>query len=130
MKKKDSLAKVNCAEIEELLIKRSISAENLINSEHAALKGHLTTCENCANYQSVLLNMERSVDIENEFGFIPASGIKKKLLAKLPAQNKVVYKIDSTWRSFFDFLRIQIPVYQAILGALLIFMIFYAISDF
>ncbi len=130
MKKKSSLTKIRCSEIEELLIKQKIVENDLKTAESEALKTHLATCEECAKYQRVLLNVSHLVAIENEFGLAPNSELKEDLSGRLRAKNIRVPKTDSTQKSFLDFLKIKIPVYQAAVGTLLLFLFFYAVSDF
>jgi len=130
MKKKSFLTKISCSEIERLLIKQRILENELKTAESEVLKTHLATCEECAKYQSVLLNVGHLVDIENEFRLAPNSEIKENLSARLRAKNRGVPNADSTQKSFFDFLKIKIPVYQAAVGTLLLFLVFYAVSDF
>jgi len=130
MKKKSSLTKISCSEIEELLIKQRMLENDLKTPENEALKTHLATCEECAKYQSILLNVSHSLDVENEFRLTPNSEIKETLSVRLRAKKIRVPKADSTQKSFFDFLRIKIPVYQAAVGTFLLFLVFYAVSDF
>lgn len=130
MKKKSSLTKISCSEIEELLIKQKMLENDLKISESEALKTHLATCKKCAKYQNILLNMERSVDIENEFRLAPNSEIKENLSARLRSKNIRDQKAGSGQKIFFDFLRVKVPVYQAAVGMLLLFLVFYAVSDF
>ncbi len=129
MKKRSSLTKIRCSEIEELLIKQRI-VDDLKTAESEALKTHLATCEECTKYQRVLLNVSHFVAIENEFGLAPNSELKKDLSGRLRAKNIRVPKADSTQKSFLDFLKIKIPIYQAAVGTLLLFLVFYAVNDF
>ena len=130
MKKKSSLTRISCSEIEELLIKQRILEDELKTAESEVLKTHLATCEECAKYQSVLLNVGHLVDIENEFRLAPSSKIKENLSARLLTKNIQDEKAGSEKKGFFDFLRIKIPVYQAAVGTFLLFLMFYAVSDF
>jgi len=130
MKKKSSLTRISCSEIEELLIKQRILEDELKTAESEVLKTHLATCEECAKYQRVLLNVGHLVDIENEVRLVPNSEIKGNLSARMRAINIPVPKADSTQKSFFDFLKIKIPIYQAAVGTLLLFLVFYAVSDY
>lgn len=130
MKKKSSLTKIGCSEIEELLIKQRVVENDLKTAESEVLKTHLATCEECAKYQRVLLKVSHLVAIENEFGLAPNSELKEDLSGRLRAKNIPVPKTDSTQKSFLDFLKIKIPVYQAAVGTLLLFLVFYAVSDY
>ncbi len=128
--KKEGLIKINCSEIEELLIKQTMLENYLKTPESEALKKHLANCEECVKYQSILVNVSHSVDIENEFRLSPNSQIKETLRARLRTKNMRVAKAGSTQKGLLNFLRIKIPVYQAAVGTVLLYLVFYAVSDF
>jgi hypothetical protein len=127
MKEPNKKSSTNCDDIEQLLIKRNI--DGLTQNENLLVEKHLKFCERCKNYQSTLLNLQESMQIEPEEKLIPDPAIRQNIIQRMrAAQSKEQGIFQNGWQYIRTALEYRIPVYQTLLGIVLIFLISLSIN--
>ena len=114
--------KMKCDEIEFLLIKRNF--DELTMKESLLVEEHLENCSSCRSYQKTLSNLQESMKVSTE-RLAPEPAIRKNIIQQMealkPRQPGIVAR---GWHYLADLLKHRIPVYQPLLGAALILLIF------
>jgi hypothetical protein len=114
--------KMKCDEIEFLLIKRNF--DELTTKESLLVEEHLESCDSCRSYQKILSNLQDSMKVSAE-RLVPDPAIRENIIQRMealgPRQPGIVAR---GWHYLGDLLKRRIPVYQPLLGALLILLIF------
>jgi hypothetical protein len=112
----------NCAAIHDLLVKKDFA--ELAAHESEMLTEHLQQCEACRAFQQVLLNVQQAIQPAAEEILLPNPAIHQNLRSRL-RRTKPVRQVPTglreAWNSLLDILKLKIPVYQAVLGAAVIF---------
>ena len=86
------------------------------------VKKHLQSCEHCQNYQQVLLKLK---NVSMNDGLIPNPRIRKHIIQRVKekrATTAVTWK--NSWQHVKNIFEYRIPVYQALVGAAFILIIF------
>lgn len=119
--------KISCEQIEEILTNQKV--DNVSDEEKQILINHLDSCENCKKYQSVFDEIQNVMKIEKNSELIPKPEIRKNLLNRMksnqPLKEKVLKKFLSNLKSVFSY---RIPVYQAAVGIICLFLISFALG--
>lgn len=119
----------NCAGVQDLLIKKDFA--KLATQENLTLNAHLQQCEACRAFQQALLNVQQAIQPDAEENLLPHPAIRQNLRNRIrhaqPAR-QVPTGLREAWDSLLDILKLKIPVYQAVLGAAVIFAVFFGID--
>ena len=122
MKKSSENKDMKCDEIEFLLIKKSV--DELTKQESLLLVKHLRGCDFCRSYEKALSNLQESMRVGTE-RLAPDPAIRESIIQRMealrPEQAGVVVR---GWHHVRDLLQHRIPVYQPVLGAVLVLLIF------
>ena len=122
MKRSNENRNRKCDEIERLLIKRGF--DELTQQESLLLEDHLRSCDSCRCYQNALSNLQDSMRIGTE-KLAPDPAIRESIIRRMealrPRQAGIAVR---GWHHIRDLLQHRIPVYQPVLGAVLVLLIF------
>jgi len=119
--------KMKCDKIEFLLIKRNFDEPTM--KESLLVEEHLENCSSCRNYQKTLSNLQESMK-ETLEGPVPDPAIRKRVVKRMEAlKPEQAGMIARGWRYLGDLLKYRIPVYQPLLGAALILLMFVGIKQ-
>lgn len=114
--------KMKCDEIEFLLIKRNF--DELTMKESLLVEEHLEDCDSCRSYQKTLSNLQDSMKINAE-RLAPDPAIRENIVQRMEALRPRQAGILNRGLHYFrDLLQHRIPVYQPLLGAVLVVLIF------
>jgi predicted anti-sigma-YlaC factor YlaD len=127
MKKANENFSTQCDEVERLLVKKDV--DGLTSQENLLLKDHLKSCERCRSYQSALLNVRDSVQIDSEEKLIPDPAIRRNILRSMNALKQKETPVLTSWRHVRSILAYRIPIYQTLAGVALIFLISVGINQ-
>jgi hypothetical protein len=127
MKKTNDNSSIRCDEVERLLIKKDV--DGLTPEENLLLEDHLKSCERCRSYQNALLNVQNSIQMDSEEKLIPDPAIRQNIIQRMktlrPEQTGI---FKSGWQYIRNMLEYRIPVYQTLLGIVLILLISFSIN--
>ena len=114
--------KMKCDEIEFLLIKRNF--DELTMKESLLVEEHLENCDSCRSYQKTLSNLQDSMKVSTET-LAPDPAIRKRVIKRMEALKPEQAGILSRgWQYASKLLQHRIPVYQPLLGAVLVVLMF------
>jgi predicted anti-sigma-YlaC factor YlaD len=123
MKRSDENRNMKCDEIEFLLVRENF--DELTGQENLLVEEHLKSCDSCRSYQKTLSNLQDSMRIGAE-RLTPDPAIRERVIERMealkPRQAGIVVR---SWHYARDLLQHRIPVYQPILGAVLVLLIFF-----
>jgi hypothetical protein len=129
MKESNNAPDVNCDGIEQLLIKKSL--EKLTDQENRLIQEHLRSCDGCRNYQSALLRLKNSMQINMEDKLVPHPAIRRTLIQRMrDLRSQEIGNLKGAYKSVMRLFEYRIPVYQALSGAVLVVLIFLAVKQF
>jgi len=116
-----------CEKIEEILINQKV--DNVSEEEKRILSNHLDSCENCKKHQFVFDEIQNVVEIEQNSKLIPNPEIRENLLNRMkenqPDKTSILSNVMSSLKSVFSY---RIPVYQAAVGIISLFLISFALG--
>ena len=122
MKESNENKSMKCDEIEFLLIKNNF--DELTGQESLLVEEHLKSCDLCRSYQKTLSSLQDSMKVSTE-RLVPDPAIRERVIKRMqalkPEQAGIVVR---GWHYVRDLLRHRIPVYQPLLGAALVLLIF------
>ncbi|MGB2768107.1 MAG: hypothetical protein WBC88_00070 [Candidatus Zixiibacteriota bacterium] len=122
MKKSNENKNMKCHEIEFLLIKKNF--DELTSQESLLVEGHLESCDSCRSYQKTLSNLQDSMKVKTE-KLAPDPAIRESIIQRMEALKPERAGIAARgWHHIRDLLQHRIPVYQPLLGAVLVLLIF------
>ena len=122
MKKPNENKKMKCDEIEFLLVKKNF--DELTAQENLLVGAHLKSCDSCRRYQKTLSNLQESMKVGAD-KLVPDPAVRENIIQRMEALNPQQAGILARgWHYVRDLLRHRIPVYQPILGAVLVLLIF------
>ena len=122
MEKRNENSKMKCDEIEFLLIKRNF--DELTVKESLLVEEHLKNCDSCRGYQKTLSNLQESMKETLERP-VPDPAIRKRVIKRMEAlKPERAGFVARGWHYLADLLKHRIPVYQPLLGAALVVLIF------
>lgn len=129
MKNFNKFDTTQCKQVEELFIKQQV--EELTAQETRKLIHHLSTCEHCKNYQSQLIGLHQTIDINSSHSLKPDPAIRKRIIQQMKiSHTKRVTIIQLMWQKMVDMLHYRIPVYQGVIGMAVSLLILLAINYF
>ena len=117
----------NCDDIEQLLIKKDV--DGLTPEENLLVEKHLKFCERCRTYHSTLSNLQNSMQIRTDEKIVPHPAIRQNIIQRMKAlrpEEKGIFK--GVWQYIRAIFEYRIPVYQTLLGLVLIFLISFSIN--
>jgi hypothetical protein len=122
MKKTNSPEPAECRQIKKLLLEKPLDSAS--ETEKSLISRHLSVCQNCRQYQLLLSNMEKTLAQSAENIPIPDPEIYHSLIDRWRAVHQ---KPDRKMRTFIqtmkELLSYRIPVYQAVLGLVMAFIL-------
>jgi hypothetical protein len=125
MEKSNDNSKVNCDDIQRLLVNRI--SDELTRDENRLVEEHLKSCGHCRAYQNTLLRLKESMRVGTGEKLVPDPAIRENILQRMKTlQPQETGILRSTWqyaRSVFEY---RVPVYQTLSGLALIALIFLA----
>jgi predicted anti-sigma-YlaC factor YlaD len=128
MKKTNEGFSTQCDEVEHLLVKKDV--DGLTPDEDLRLENHLRLCERCRSYQSALLDLRNSVQIDSEEKLMPDPSIRQNIVQRMSAlKQKETSILSSPWQFAAKILAYRIPVYQTLAGVVLIFLVSFGINQ-
>jgi hypothetical protein len=111
--------KTSCADVEDLLIRKGF--EPLTDRESRLLMEHLQACERCRSLQNLTIRTQTLLDISSETGLTPDPSIAQAVRRRMRSAARAGDKRDRpVWGAVLRVLQHRIPVYQAVLGAVVI----------
>ncbi len=115
-----------CREIEALLTRQMI--EPLPVSELRRMQHHLETCASCRQFRATLVMIEEQT---GQTGPTPNPSIQETVRQKLisPAR-KHSNLLRRFWQFLLDTLSYRIPLYQAAVGVIILFLALYSTATF
>ncbi len=129
MKESNNAPLVNCDNIEQLLIKQSI--DELTDEENRLIQKHLKSCQRCRSYQSALLKLKYSMQVSEEDKLAPNPAIHEILIQRMKElRPQEIGFLDRAYQSIISLFEYRIPVYQALTGVILIFLLFLGLRHF
>ena len=129
MKNSNKQIKIKCADVEQLLIKQSF--EQMNKEQIHSMEKHLTSCTNCRQYQRILFNLQNSVKLSPKKKLQPDPSIRRnviKRMKKVKAEQQIF--LSRLLQNIWKFLDYRIPVYQSIVGFVIILLVFIAVNYF
>jgi hypothetical protein len=122
MKKSNENRNMKCDEIEFLLIKKNF--DELARRESLLVEEHLKSCDSCRSYQQTLSSLQESMKVGTE-RLVPDPAIRENIIRRMVAlRPKQAGVVVGGWHYVRDLLRHRIPLYQPLLGAVLVLLIF------
>ena len=113
---------MRCDDMERLLIKKNF--DELTQQESLLVEGHLKSCDLCRSYGKTLSHLQDSMRIGTE-KLAPDPAIRESIIQRMKALRPERARIVAGgWHYIRDLLKHRIPVYQPLLGAVLVLLIF------
>jgi predicted anti-sigma-YlaC factor YlaD len=126
MEKNKGTRDKECKPIRDLLTRRI--SEKLTEAENSQLQSHLASCQECRAFQDILLKMQDAVKIEDRPGLVPNPAIRENVLRRMrPQKHRRKITMHNFIKAAKRALEFRIPVYQAVLSALVIFVLAFAL---
>ncbi len=126
MKKSNPLT---CAASEDLLIRQQ--AVDLNKEQKEKLTQHLQHCPLCQQFQKLLATMSQSMKIREQSALKPDPAIRRSIIRKIKRTRiEQTTFLQVTLSMLRKLLQYRIPVYQAILGMLLVSLIIWGSVKF
>jgi len=117
----------NCSNYQKKIVE--LFDNDLSLKSDQALNNHIKGCPHCQNYLENLLVLRSRLNRPPAKKLQPDSRILKNLIAyKNIKQGLKIAKPNPVWNSIRDLFEYRIPVYQALSGIVVIFMLFLYIS--
>lgn len=114
----------DCEFFEQLLLKQE--TEELAEAEQQLLEQHLQTCASCQNFQKTLTRAVQGAAFETERELVPGKAVRTELQQAFRARHPQ----SGTIANLRKFLTYRIPVYQAALTGLVIFLFLFSYQYF
>ena len=116
-----------CRKCEHLIIKNKI--EELNSSEEKELNSHLLKCSHCRDYQETVDLVKNTIQTYSEVSIEREESIRQLILnrakGKQTTSSNILEDILLKVKSFFE---IKIPVYQAVIGVIILFFLLFLID--
>ena len=129
MKESNDQPIASCDDVELLLSKRLV--DELTEDENHLVREHMKVCSRCRSYESILLNLQDSMQIKAEEKLAPHPAIRKHLAQRMknlkPQKAGILRR---TYHSFIHLFEYRIPVYQVLSGAVLMVLLFFGVRHF
>jgi hypothetical protein len=111
-----------CEKIEQLLINRT--CDRLTEEEEHLLQEHLAICARCRDYETSLEEVVKAVKSQDRGSLVPNPAIRENILKRMGMPRpQEIGVLEGIWKSTRSAFAHPIPVYQAVLGAALIFLL-------
>jgi predicted anti-sigma-YlaC factor YlaD len=122
MKHRNEEKAPSCEKIEELLMRRT--CDRLTVEEERLLGKHLAACTRCREYHQALEKVVEAVKPQENRGLVPNPAIRENILKRMRMlKPQKIGLLERAWKSTRSAFAHPIPVYQAVLGAALIFLL-------
>jgi hypothetical protein len=112
----------SCDMIEQLLVNRT--CDRLTKEEERLIREHLAVCAHCRDYQTSLEEVVKAIKPQERGDLVPNPAIRENILKRvgMPRPQEIGV-LGRAWKSTRSAFAHPIPVYQAVLGAALIFLL-------
>jgi hypothetical protein len=128
MKRSDESPNAGCEETELLLIKKTI--EELTGDESLLVGEHLKSCQRCRSLETAVVSMQDTMRTSTEAAPVPDPAVRQNVLRQMNALKLKQPGIFSRgWQYVKDVFEYRIPVYQTLLGAALVVLLFFAVRQ-
>lgn len=128
MKKSDESPHTSCDQAELLLIKKTI--EKLTEDEGLLVEEHLKSCQRCRSLETAVVNMQDTMRTSTKEAPVPDPAVRQNILRQMNALKLRPPGIFSRgWQYVRDVFEYRIPVYQTLLGAALVVLLFFAVRQ-
>jgi hypothetical protein len=127
MKKSNEHPHVNCDEMEWLLVSKIL--DGITPDQLLLVEEHLKSCQRCRSYQETLIGLQHSMQAGAEEKLEPAPAIRENIIKRMKAVKQaeagVLTRIWLSTKAIFDY---RIPAYQAVLGLILVALVYFAVE--
>ena len=113
-----------CDAAQELLLKKNF--ESLAQTEALALAVHLQHCRPCAAFQMNLAHIAKFIRVSASESLAPDPAIRERLRNQFTPSRQAVKASNKIWRTVTEALNFKIPAYQAVLGMVVVAVMFLA----
>jgi anti-sigma factor RsiW len=128
MKKSNENPRLNCDDVERLLINRIF--DELSQDENTLAEKHLKSCDRCRGYQKTLLNLQNSMRVGVGEKVTPDPAIRENIIQRMKAlRPEKAGTRRTSWQYVRNVFEYPIPVYQVLSGLVLIALIFLVASQ-
>ena len=118
----------NCSDYQERIVELLDNDFSLKNDQF--LNSHIKDCPDCQNYLEKLVVLRNGLNKPPAKNLHPDSRIIKNIIAYKNIKHGLkVTKPNPVWNSIRDLFEYRVPVYQALSGVVVIFMLFLYISS-
>ena len=118
-----------CQQVEKLLIKKNI--ESLSDDEEQLIRTHLKECADCRSFQFVLAGVKKKMGSEFKSDIKPKPSIRLNLVRQIrKSANQEQSMLAKIWHKILAALEYRVPVYQGLLGAAVVLLIFLILNQF
>jgi hypothetical protein len=127
MKRSNERRHTNCDEVEWLLVSKIL--DGITPEQNIKLEEHLKSCERCRSYQETLTSLQKTMQTEAEEKLVPDPAIKENVIKKMKAVKQAEAGVFTRiWQSTKAVFEYRIPAYQAVLGLILLALVYFAIE--
>jgi hypothetical protein len=127
MKRSNESPHTDCDEMEWLLVCKIL--DGITPNQNIKLKEHLKSCERCRSYQETLSGLQHTMKAGAEEKLQPDPAIKENIIKRMKAAKRkeagVLTRIWQSTKAMFDY---RIPAYQAVLGLILVALVYFAVE--
>lgn len=117
MGKKSNSSNMTCPEVQNLLN----TGENKLDID--SIGKHLDQCPECMQYSKTIESLEAVYSLNNDsLNIVPDKSVRKSLIREMKMRS---VEQHSNWDKLWNLFEYRIPVYQAITGVAIIFIIFF-----
>lgn len=129
MKESNKKPFLNCDDIEQLLIQKSI--DGLSEDESRFIQEHLKSCGRCKSFQNALLNLQDSMQDGRIDKLVPDPAIREKVIQKMRSlKHQEAGILGKTYKTIRSILEYRIPAYQALPVVVLLILMFLTVERF
>jgi hypothetical protein len=128
MKRSDESPNAGCDQVELLLIKKTI--EELTGDESLLVQEHLKSCQRCRSLETTVVSMQDTMRTSTKAPPVPDPAVRQNILRQMNALKLRQPGIFCRgWQYVREVFEYRIPVYQTLLGAALVVLLFFAVRQ-
>jgi hypothetical protein len=127
MRKSDRVFSIKCNQIEKILIENQW--QNLTAEKKKSIRQHLENCESCKQLQKTIADFEEAMSIKYNSPLLPDPAIQLQIIKKIKnKQKKSLISQIKDW--VLAIVNYRIPVYQAGISIIIIFLFIALVKNF
>ena len=126
MKNRDNKPDDSCGQIMHLFVQKD--SDEFTNKEQVRIQKHIETCPSCRAFQEGIEELFTSFAVDLRSQLEPNPKIRKKTLARLRQKESSDRPFIVIRRFILDFTKLKIPVYQAVVGTMILLLAFFFLS--